>query len=165
MHKYMGVSFVRAAQLSRESYNGLRGWTVPEDENPEDLGFLVERLDSGKPNVDGFTGYVSWLPRDQFEAEYSPVDNLDFGRALAALKRGARVARKGWNGKGMWLVLVPGTHRAQIKPDTPYGKVLGESAVIDILPHIDMYTASGAMLPGWLASQSDMLADDWIILS
>lgn len=165
MQKYIGTKIVKASPMTREQHCGLRGWPVPEDENPSDEGYLVEYTDGGKPNLAGFDGYVSWSPKDVFEVAYYVADSLDFGQAITALKRGAKVARKGWNGKGMWLILVPGTHRAQIKPDTPYGNALRESAVIDILPHIDMYTASGAMLVGWLASQSDMLADDWIILS
>ena len=89
---------------------------------------------------------------------------MNFGNAIQALKDGAKVARKGWNGKGMWLVLVPGTPAAQLREGTPYHTATGLD-VCEILPHIDMWTtnASGrrAMLPGWLASQSDMLADDW----
>ena len=89
---------------------------------------------------------------------------MNFGEAIAFLKAGARVRRRGWNGKGMWLVLVPGTPRAELREGSPYRKALGE-AECEILPHIDMWTTNAegrrAMLPGWLASQTDMLSEDW----
>lgn len=92
---------------------------------------------------------------------------FNFGGALAHLKSGAKVAREGWNGKGMWLILVPGTTAVQLRDGTPYKTATGLNEC-DILPHIDMWTvnASGrrAMLPGWVASQSDMLADDWMVV-
>ena len=95
---------------------------------------------------------------------------MNFGEAIAALKEGKRVARQGWNGKGMWLVLVPGQPRVQLREGTPYATALTGNAhvandTIEILPHIDMWTTNAqgrrAMLPGWLASQTDMLSDDW----
>ena len=86
---------------------------------------------------------------------------------IEALKKGLQVARAGWNGKGMWLVLVPGTPNATLREDTPYAKALGMTSC-EILPHIDMWTVNAegrrAMLPGWLASQTDMLAEDWSIV-
>ena len=90
-----------------------------------------------------------------------------FGWAISRLKQGKKVARKGWNGKGMWLILVPGQKEVQLKEGTPYYKALGETS-IEILSHIDMWTINAegrrAMLPGWLASQSDMLAEDWFVI-
>jgi hypothetical protein len=95
------------------------------------------------------------------------ASSLTFGHAIEAMKAGKRVAREGWNGRGMWLVLVPGTPTAQLKHGTPYSNALGMDAC-EILPHMDMWTvnASGrrAMLPGWVASQTDMLAEDWQIV-
>lgn len=93
---------------------------------------------------------------------------MDFGEAIAALQDGKKVSRAGWNGKGMWLILVPGQKNVVLREGTPYGDVLGTVVPIEILPHIDMWTVNAegrrAMLPGWLASQSDMLADDWNIV-
>lgn len=92
---------------------------------------------------------------------------MDFGQAIVALKAGRKVAREGWNGKGMWLILVPGTPNAQLRPGSPYLEAL-QQAECEILMHIDMWTINAdgrrAMLPGWLASQSDMLADDWHVV-
>lgn len=113
-------------------------------------------------------GYESWSPKEAFEDAYRKCDAMNFGLAIEALKLGKRVARAGWNGKGMWLVLVPGTKEAQLREGTPYRQALGQESC-EILPHIDMWTVSAegrrAMLPGWVASQTDMLADDWMIVS
>lgn len=113
-------------------------------------------------------GYTSISPKEAFEAGYRPQEKMTFGDAISALKAGQRVARAGWNGKGMWLVLVPGTPNAQLREGTPYREALGQSEC-EILPHVDMWTTNAhgrrAMLPGWLASQTDMLADDWMVVS
>jgi len=80
---------------------------------------------------------------------------MNFGDAIEALKRGERVARQGWNGKGMWLVL--------IHPGNAMHRSNGGS--FDMQPCIGMKTAANVMQPGWLASQADMLADDWEVAS
>lgn len=87
--------------------------------------------------------------------------SLTFGTALDALKQGHKVARDGWNGKGMFLFLVPGSvfkvNRA------PLMGIYPEGTEINYCPHIDMRTADGKIVP-WLASQTDVLADDWTIV-
>lgn len=137
----------------------------------------AERPDQGEEGrdkaEDGYKvvyadGYTSWSPRKTFEEAYQPLDGMSFGHAIVMLKRGHRVARAGWNGKGMWLILVPGTPEAKLREGTPYRDALGTDTC-EILPHIDMWTVNAdgrrAMLPGWLASQTDMLADDWQVLT
>lgn len=88
---------------------------------------------------------------------------MDFENALSHLKAGHKVARIGWNGKGMWLILVPGTENARLVHDSPYAKAV-DKLNVTIDPHIDMMTAQGTMQPGWLASQADLLAEDWEVL-
>ncbi len=84
---------------------------------------------------------------------------MDIGLAVKYLQQGKKVARKGWNGKGMWLIADMGTEDVSVTRGSTYGKAgLG---VVTIEPHIDMYTAAGTMQPGWLPSQADMFADDW----
>jgi hypothetical protein len=71
---------------------------------------------------------------------------MDFGKALEALKDGKKVAREGWNGKGMWINLqVPDAHSKMT------------------LPYIYMKTACDNQVP-WLASQTDILATDWVLV-
>lgn len=83
---------------------------------------------------------------------------MDFGTALVALKAGKRVARAGWNGKGMFLYLVNGSQFTVNRP--PLLGIYPEGTVIDYLPHIDMKTADGQCVP-WVASQSDLIVEDW----
>lgn len=88
----------------------------------------------------------------------------DIGWAVDRLWAGARVRRAGWNGKGMWIVLVRGADDVELRPGTPYHAALNVDDVrthVSIGSHIDMYTAAGTMQPGWLASQADLLATDW----
>lgn len=87
---------------------------------------------------------------------------MNFGQAIEQLKAGNKVARAGWNGRNMWLVYVPATVDCILTEGTPYHKA--GLTTVTINPHIDMLTATGQMQPGWLASQTDMLADDWTIV-
>lgn len=86
---------------------------------------------------------------------------LTFSGALHALKAGLRVARHGWNGKGMFLFLVSGS-TFQVNRE-PLLSILGVGVEVNYQPHIDMYTAAGTVVP-WLASQSDLLSGDWYII-
>lgn len=83
---------------------------------------------------------------------------MDFGIALQGLKEGKRVLRKGWNGKDMFLFLVPGSKFEVNRP--PLLGIYEAGTVVNYQPHIDMKTAQGTVVP-WLASQSDVLATDW----
>jgi len=92
---------------------------------------------------------------------------MDFGDALACLKKGLKVARTGWNGKGMWLALSPGTlslpaEKFWSKPNREFAEYNDGHA--NVLPCITMKTADGQILMGWLASQTDMLAEDWEVV-
>jgi hypothetical protein len=83
---------------------------------------------------------------------------MNFGDAIAALKAGKRVARAGWNGKGMFLFLVGGSTFTVNRE--PLMSILGEGTQVQYHAHIDMKTAQGYVVP-WLASQADMLSEDW----
>lgn len=99
--------------------------------------------------------------------------NLTFGQALEALKQGRRISRKGWNGKNMFIFLNKGS------VDCGVGETiseftegirtdlfeLGDTGTGIRLPNIHMLVATGSTLAGWLASQTDMLAEDWYILA
>lgn len=169
MVRHIGTKMINAKPMTRQEYIDFRGWQLPDDEDGSDEGYLVEYIDGGGgANTDAYDGYVSWSPKEVFDKAYRPAGGMTFGQAIEALKAGHRVARRGWNGKGMWLVLVPGTPSAQLREGTPYHSALGQPAC-EILPHIDMWTVNAegrrAMLPGWLASQTDMLAEDWDLVT
>ena len=84
----------------------------------------------------------------------------DFGWALRVLKAGGRVAREGWNGKGMWLCFMPGMTIAEGMVNSRTRRFL-PSGALPVGGYIVMWTAQGTWQPGWLASQNDMLAEDW----
>lgn len=93
------------------------------------------------------------------------MENLNntfgFGTALEQLEAGAKVARSGWNGKGMFLFLVPGSVFNVNRP--PLLGIYPEGTEIKYHAHIDMKTADGYVVP-WLASQTDVLAKDWSVV-
>lgn len=159
MEQFIGTKLVNAKPMSRLDYNLFRGWDLPADENGADEGFLVEYVDGGKANTPFYEGYVSWSPKDVFERAYKSAAKFDFGEAVRRLKAGKLVAREGWNGKGMFLLLVPGSTFAVSR--APLLGIFPEGTEINYLPHIDMRTATGEIVP-WLASQSDVLCEDWV---
>lgn len=87
------------------------------------------------------------------------MSNKSFSEALTLLKQGRKVARLGWNGKDMFIFLVPGSVFKVNRP--PLLGIYPEGTEVQYHPHIDMKTAQGYVVP-WLASQSDMLSDDWV---
>ena len=97
------------------------------------------------------------------------VENQNFGQAIEALKQGKRVARQGWNGKGMFLFLLPaGTVPTKAIHDPALREVIEQEIggeTFEALGSIRMFTADKKILTGWLASQTDMLAEDWVILN
>ena len=166
---FIGTKLVNAVPMTLGDYNILQGWDLPEGQDPDALGYLVEYTDGGKPNHEYFGGYISWSPAEVFDGSYQASGNLSFGHAIELAKLGMKVARAGWNGKGMWVIFNAGsageTH-AMFE-----GSVYKKHGVdkCEILPHFDMYTVNAegrrAMLPGWLASQSDMIANDWCVVA
>lgn len=97
-------------------------------------------------------------------------ETFDFSEALRRLKDGSKVCRIGWNGKGMWIVLMPALSLPPYNSQEPGAKVndrtakhIGKDTPLNSQPYIVMWTAQGLWQPGWLASQNDLLADDWMI--
>ncbi|MCQ4363049.1 DUF2829 domain-containing protein [Mycobacterium gordonae] len=93
---------------------------------------------------------------------------MNFGEAIEALKSGEKVARKGWNGKGMFVYFVQGTDIKAVDLRGAALKHVGYSqespdSVVKVSGHIDMKAADGSIVVGWLASQTDVLAEDWEI--
>ena len=162
MQKYIGTKEIKAIPMNRLEYNKLRGWEVPADENPNDEGYLVEYVDS-KKNHPNFDGYISWSPKNVFEATYQNIsEGVDFGSAIRFLKQHKRVARKGWNGKGMFLFYVYG-HIIEKGFERMCVECKSTSINFECLPAIFMKTADNKLVP-WLASQTDVLAIDWVLV-
>lgn len=157
MKTYIGTKILNAKPMTRGDYNTLRGWTLPDNENGADEGYLT----------DNGAGHLQWQPKAVFEDAFDPFNAMDFGMAIAALKKGFKVARAGWNdGKGMWLALQLGSviTPEQARGGAAKGRKDEGATAITILPHIDMRAADGSVVVGWLASQVDMLAEDWQIV-
>jgi hypothetical protein len=103
-------------------------------------------------------------------AKEGASNGLNFGLALEALKTGGKVARRGWNGEGMFLWLKPAaTIKSEWCKDPLLKRLVDENGgALEALGTVCMYArdAGGqrSVLTGWLASQSDMLAEDWVVL-
>jgi len=158
MIEFYGTKRLYAEPMNRAAYNRYRGWSLPANEEGGDEGYLVEYADGGKPNDDRHKGYISWSPKAQFENAYQRTDALNFGHALQALKEGYRLARAGWNGKGMFVYLVQGSTFQVNRP--PLLGIYVEGTRIDYQPHIDIRHPNGT-LSTWSPSNGDVLAEDW----
>lgn len=94
---------------------------------------------------------------------------MNFGTAIEAVKRGKRAARAGWNGKDMFIYLNKGSTPGIFKSPMLNGVLhdlfeLGDRGTTVRMPNINMKAADGSTVTGWLASQTDMLAEDWTVL-
>ena len=161
MKSYIGVKVVKARPMTRGEYNALRGWPMPDDENPDDAGYLVEYIDGGKPNHQDFANYISWSPQDVFDRAYRTVEGMDFGLAIAAMRQGLRVARAGWNGRGMFVYLVPA---ASYPAQTGAAKAhFGEDAMVPYNPYMAIKNVNDTVST-WVPSINDCLAEDWAVI-
>ena len=164
MQTYYGTKKILAQPMSLGAYNQYRGWTLPADEDFTAPGYLVEYLDSPKPGIHpNHDNYISWSPADVFENAYQPTFALSFGHAVMAAKEGKRIARAGWNGKGMFLYFVP----ANLYPASRNtgGSMIGyyEDDMVPYREYLAMKTAQNDVVP-WMASITDYMADDWMIV-
>jgi len=151
--QYIGIDMINAEPMTLGKYNTYRGWTIPENENPDRLGYLITYAD----------GHITWNPKESFEKTYqSTQEGLPFSMILELVKNyGSRAARKGWNGKDMFIFLVPGS-TFEVNRE-PLLTILGQGTKVNYHSHIDMRTANGQIVP-WLASQTDLLANDWMLV-
>lgn len=95
---------------------------------------------------------------DDMDTEKRATGGMTFGLAIEALKKGLRVARAGWNGKGMFVFLREGRQITGVDPASAMG---GD---FESLPHLCMRAADGKCVVGWLASQTDILSEDWEVI-
>ena len=107
-----------------------------------------------------------WMPIVEPKEE-EKMKNLTFGAAIEALKQGKKVTRMGWNGKSMYLWLKPATTiKAEWCKDPMLKEIVdANGGEAEALGTICMKTADNKILTGWLASQTDMLSEDWMILN
>lgn len=148
MKQYIGTKMIQARPMTRGAYNEYRGWPIPADDNLEDDGYLVRYPD----------GYESWSTKDVFEEAYRLTDGMSFGLAIEAAKQGKKIVRAGWNGKSQYVELAYcisyKNHAAEVVNANHCN--IGNKALA--------FVGTSGVQMGWLASQADMLADDWYIV-
>ena len=158
---YIGTKIIGATPMNRLAYNVYRGWDLPANENGADEGYLVEYQDGGTPNHPAHAGYISWSPKEQFEKAYRQTPGLTFGLAMEAVKLGKRVARIGWNGKGMFVYMVP---PASYPVQTGAAKEhFGDGSMVPYNAYLAIKTTADTVST-WAPSVNDALADDWVIV-
>ena len=160
MQKYIRCHIVEAKSCTLGEWEQETGRTWNEPDRP--------RTEEGY-KCDYPSGYSGWCPKGEFDKVSRPIDGMTFGMAIEAMKAGKKVARAGWNGKGMWLCipLVEGPKEIPStgiwgKPNADYAEQNG--GTVKVMPYITMKAAAGSIVMGWLASQTDMLSDDWQIV-
>ena len=143
MKKYLGVKMIEAEPQTKWNDKIRDNHPIGYEE-----GYKVVYKD----------GYVSWSPKDVFEESYRQIDGMTFGLAIEALKKGLRVARKGWNGKNQYIELAANVSYVSPKNDVVNvnHEQIGNKAIAFV-------GTSGVQL-GWLASQADMLSEDWQVI-
>jgi hypothetical protein len=146
MEKYIGVKMIEAEPMTAEEFS--------KNINP----LIYSGKDKRGYKVVYEDGYVSWSPKNVFEKAYRPTSGMTFGLAIEAVKLGHKVAREGWNGKNQYIELA-----TNISYTNASAKII--NAEHDAIGNktIAFVGTSGVQL-GWLASQADMLADDWHIV-
>lgn len=149
MKQYIGTKLIEAEPAYRVGGKTVQPTTcpIPEGSKAEE-GYAVRYPD----------GYMSWSPKAVFEEAYRPTDHLNFGLAIEAAKKGKKISRAGWNGKGQYVQLA-----TCISYTDPAGAVVNAEHKAIGNQALAFVGTSGVQL-GWLASQADMLADDWAIV-
>jgi|LGVF01.2.fsa_nt_gb hypothetical protein len=154
MKKYLGVKLIEAKPMILGLYNDFRGWSMPTDEDAKESGYLVKYED----------GYISWSPKKQFDEAYREIEDLTFGLAIEAVKKGLKIARKGWNGKNMFVVYQKGyPDGIPSNRQTAEARGINEGDLFIVRPYLQLKTADGSHAM-WSPSTSDCLAEDWVIV-
>jgi hypothetical protein len=150
MKNYIGVKQILAEPMNLGDYNKFKGWTIPENEDPNKEGYKVVYSND----------YVSWSPKDAFEEAYKETSGLTFGLAVEAAKKGMKIARKGWNGSNMFAYIVPAN---SYKAVTAIAKEYWGENLVPYRAYWALKTAQEDVAT-WTPSGSDTLAEDWFIL-
>jgi len=174
--KYIGTKIIDAIPMDivdAEKYlhRAIQHSGVPDREP----GYLVRYAD----------GYESWSPVKAFEDAYRPTTGMTFGYAIEALKKGLMVARKGWNGNNMFIFMRPADElnvefvvdKVKSLPQSVKNYYLqditdekGERIPVEeddnvkFTAYLCLKAADGTVVNGWLASQTDILSEDWVVV-
>jgi hypothetical protein len=143
MTQYIGVKIVEATPMNllafQKEFNRNVGYQGITDDTGDCEGYLVSYPQPGnQPSL-----YQAWSPSEVFEEAYRTTDGMPFGLATEAMKKGLKVARAGWNGRGMFIRLV--------------------GATAELNAHFEIFNVHGRY-DTWVASVSDALTDDWTVV-
>lgn len=153
MQQYIGTKIIKAWPARRCTFIGGKvvyaclDEIVPAGCKIEE-GYRIEYAD----------GYLSWSPKAVFEEAYRQTDHMNFGLAIEAAKKGKKIARAGWNGKNQYV---------ELATCISYRNAAGEDINVnhDAIGNKALaFVGTSGVQMGWLASQADMLADDWQIV-
>ncbi len=160
MKQYIGTKMIKAEPALRYS-DGTETMVVElgREKTAAEAAFIdrAEMCDMGY-RVRYPDGYESWSPKDVFEEAYRPTTGMNFGLAIEAAKMGKKIQRKGWNGKSQYVELatcISYKNAAGAVVNVSHGAI-GNAALA--------FVGTSGVQMGWLASQADMLADDWEIV-
>ena len=155
MKTYIGTKIIQAEPAYRVSNDHAHHIIVTD---PADAYANYPDVEEGY-RVRYQDGYESWSPKAVFEEAYRPTTGMSFGLAIEAAKKGHRISRAGWNGKGQYVEIA--TRISYVGPD---GEIV--NAEHDAIGNRALaFVGTSGVQMGWLASQADMLADDWTIVS
>lgn len=148
MQTYIGTKIIEAVPAIRKGGNVYElTQPIPKSMDPEE-GYKVRYQD----------GYESFSPKAVFEEAYRPIDGMNFGLAIEAMKNGKKCRRAGWNGKNQHIELA-----SAISYTSPTGTIVNAEHAAIGNKAIAFCGTCGVQM-GWLASQADMLAEDWEIV-
>ena len=159
MKQYIGTKIIMAEPASRYWLEDGRKVVATRNEMlSKEMMAKVTACDEGY-KVRYPDGYESFSPKDVFEEAYrETAGGISFGMAIEAAKLGKKIARKGWNGKGQYVELatcISYKNRDGEAVNAEH-RCIGNKALA--------FVGTSGVQMGWLASQADMLADDWVIL-
>ena len=158
MKQYIGTKIIHAEPARRYWFEGDEKLVVPDsEENPERIK-QATACESGYKVVYPPDGYESWSPKAVFEEAYRETRGMPFGLAIEAAKKGKKIARAGWNGKNQYVELA-----TRISYERADGEIVN-ALHFNIGNQALAFVGTSGVQMGWLASQADMLADDWRIM-
>ena len=153
MQKYIGAKLIEAKPMTSTEASMYLDRHIPDSERGKE-GYLVVYED----------GYTSWSPKSTFEGAYRPTDGLTFGLAIEAVKKGYKIARKGWNGKGLFIVYQKGyPNGIPCNKQTAVAWGLNEGDLFRCEPYLQIKMTNGSHSM-WTPSINDVLAEDWYIV-
>ena len=162
LDRYIGVKLIDAAPMRRGDFYDFVDSEVPLHDNGDEDGYLVVYED----------GYRSWSPKDVFKRAYREIGNgnMTYGLAIEAMSKGHMVARKGWDGKGMFVFRqnsadIPHAivENMQSLPRSVKEKVKDMGNGLAYRDQMCIVMPDGRV-SGWVASSSDTFAEDWYIV-